>query len=137
MCNIISERSHVFMASLQAIVSASTLPLSIIIVGVGDADFGAMEELDGDVVRISSNGRTAARDIVQFVPFRDFLKGCERSGGRGRGGRVDPNTARVRLAREVLAEVPTQFLSFMKDNSVKPGTSQVSDATLPQCPTMM
>uniref|UniRef100_A0A6A7FQ31 Copine-8-like n=1 Tax=Hirondellea gigas TaxID=1518452 RepID=A0A6A7FQ31_9CRUS len=127
----------------EAIVAASGLPLSIIIVGVGNADFSAMEELDGDAVRISSNGRTAVRDIVQFVPFREFLKGMEgKAGARGGvgGGRMDPNAARIRLAREVLAEVPSQFLSFMKDNSVKPGTGGAhgrSSATLPMCPSLL
>jgi hypothetical protein len=58
----------------QAIVEASTLPMSIIIVGVGNAEFDAMEELDGDTVRLSSRGKVAARDIVQFVPMREFLK---------------------------------------------------------------
>ena len=95
-----------------------------------------MEELDGDVVRISYEGRQASRDIVQFVPFRDFLKGVEgsRGGGRGTGpvalgGRIDPNTARLRLAREVLAEVPDQFLSFMKENRVKPGQAGPSTSS--------
>ena len=47
---------------VQAIVAASTLPLSIIIVGVGNADFEAMEELDGDTVRLTApDGRVAAR----------------------------------------------------------------------------
>ena len=42
--------------------------------GVGTADFEAMEELDGDTVRLTApDGRVAARDIVQFVPFRNFL----------------------------------------------------------------
>ncbi|XP_071531309.1 copine-8-like [Panulirus ornatus] len=104
----------------EAIVNASTLPLSIIIVGVGGADFDNMEELDGDVVRLSSNGRYAARDIVQFVPFRDFLKG---------GG--DPNLARLRLAREVLAEIPDQILSYMKTNNITPQPSKINDAHLP------
>lgn len=56
-----------------AIVNASKLPMSIIIVGVGGADFSAMEFLDGDdgVLR-SSSGEPAVRDIVQFVPFRKF-----------------------------------------------------------------
>ena len=44
---------------------ASALPLSIIIVGIGDADFEAMDVLDGDDVRLSSRGRYAERDIVQ------------------------------------------------------------------------
>jgi hypothetical protein len=34
--------------TVDAIVNASGLPLSIIIVGVGSADFTAMEELDAD-----------------------------------------------------------------------------------------
>ena len=51
--------------------NASSLPLSIIIVGVGRANFAAMDELDGDAVRLSYEGKFADRDIVQFVPFRD------------------------------------------------------------------
>lgn len=52
----------------EAIVNASMLPLSIIIVGVGNADFEAMRELDGDAVKLSSYGRFAQRDIVQVRP---------------------------------------------------------------------
>lgn len=57
----------------HAVVQASKLPMSIIIVGVGNADFAAMEFLDGDsrVLR-SHTGEEAVRDIVQFVPFRNF-----------------------------------------------------------------
>ena len=55
---------------MQAIVEASAYPMSIIIVGVGEADFEAMEELDGDAVRVSYRGKLAQRDIVQFVPYR-------------------------------------------------------------------
>lgn len=47
--------------------------MSIIIVGVGGADFGAMEFLDSDDKLLRSpNGDVASRDIVQFVPFREF-----------------------------------------------------------------
>ncbi|KAI3355082.1 hypothetical protein L3Q82_017957 [Scortum barcoo] len=56
-----------------AIVEASRLPMSIIIVGVGGADFSAMEFLDSDDKLLHSpSGDVAFRDIVQFVPFRDF-----------------------------------------------------------------
>lgn len=56
-----------------AIVAASRLPMSIIIVGVGKADFTDMEILDGDDGRLKSiTGEPAIRDIVQFVPFRKF-----------------------------------------------------------------
>ena len=57
----------------DAIVRASRLPLSIIIVGVGPADFKAMELLDGDDGKLRSTlGEAIARDIVQFVPYRQF-----------------------------------------------------------------
>lgn len=57
----------------SAIVAASRLPMSIIIVGVGGADFGAMEFLDSDDKLLRSpHGDVASRDIVQFVPFREF-----------------------------------------------------------------
>lgn len=90
--------------------NASTLPLSIIIVGVGNADFEAMEELDGDTVRLTApDGRMAARDIVQFVPFRNFLR-------QG----INSQLSRLHLAKEVLAEIPDQFLGYMKTNRIVP-----------------
>lgn len=62
---------------------ASHLPMSVIIVGVGNADFSDMQMLDGDdgILR-SPKGEPVLRDIVQFVPFRNFkhvrtdLGGC-------------------------------------------------------------
>jgi len=94
----------------KAIVEASTLPLSIIIVGVGNADFDAMDELDGDDVRLTTpDGKMAARDIVQFVPFRNFLKGG-----------MNSQSAGLHLAKEVLAEIPDQFIGFMKANRIVP-----------------
>lgn len=66
---VITDMDH----TRNAIVNASRLPMSIIIVGVGPADFKAMELLDGDdgVLR-STVGEAVARDIVQFVPFLKF-----------------------------------------------------------------
>jgi len=59
----------------RAIVYASTLPYSIIIVGVGSADFSAMDALDCDSGLLRDHdGHVAQRDIVQFVPFRNFEK---------------------------------------------------------------
>ena len=45
------------------------------ILGVGNADFDAMDDLDGDGKLLKSpiNGQRASRDIVQFVPFRKFI----------------------------------------------------------------
>ena len=54
------------------IVEASVLPISIIIVGIGEADFTSMEILDGDNGIINSKGQKGMRDLVQFVQFRNF-----------------------------------------------------------------
>ena len=48
------------------------LPLSIIIVGIGNADFGKMNALDGDNGLFNSSKQRCPRDIVQFVPFNKF-----------------------------------------------------------------
>lgn len=60
-------------ATCEAVVQASKLPMSVIIVGVGDADFEVMEQLDADGGPLRTRrGEAAARDIVQFVPYRRF-----------------------------------------------------------------
>ena len=92
----------------RAIISASSLPLSLIIVGVGDADFGDMNALDSDNSRLLRSGHLVAqRDIVQFVEMRQFVSGA---------GRWD----KEQLARSVLAEIPTQLCSYMKRKSFRP-----------------
>jgi len=90
-------------ATREAIVHASQLPLSIIIVGVGGEDFSSMEFLDGDKRVLQHNGMPAARDIVQFVALRDIL-------GKFGG---DPIATRAALGRQVLSEVPRQLCEFM------------------------
>uniref|UniRef100_A0A8D3BAZ9 Copine Va n=1 Tax=Scophthalmus maximus TaxID=52904 RepID=A0A8D3BAZ9_SCOMX len=95
----------------EAIVNAAKLPMSIIIVGVGQAEFDAMVELDGDDIRISSRGKLAERDIVQFVPFRDYM---DRTGNHV--------LSMARLAKDVLAEIPDQLISYMKSRGIKPNS---------------
>ncbi|KAG0576615.1 hypothetical protein KC19_5G094200 [Ceratodon purpureus] len=87
--------------TIAAIVEASYLPLSLLIVGVGNADFSAMDFLDSDDKKLTSQtGRVAARDIVQFVPIR--------------GGSLES------AATKLLKELPDQLLSYMKTNGVLP-----------------
>ncbi|NXO97021.1 CPNE5 protein, partial [Certhia brachydactyla] len=68
----------------------------------------AMVELDGDDIRISSRGKGAERDIVQ-VPTSPM---------RCLGTPSQPT--QQGLAREVLAEIPDQLLSYMKARGIKP-----------------
>ena len=89
-------------ATIDLVCELSEMPCSIIIIGVGRADFSAMEELDGDGGRIrNSRGIAAARDIVQFVEFNQCV-------------------ARGNLAEEVLKEVPEQVCSYMERIGFKP-----------------
>ena len=90
-------------ATKTAIVRASQYPLSIVIIGVGNADFTEMNILDGDEKRISANGEFAKRDIVQFVPFRDFV-----------------SHGIALLAQQVLQEIPDQFLLYMQQQKIIP-----------------
>ena len=91
--------------SINAIVDATKLPLSIIIVGVGDADFSNMDTLDADdnPLRHSQSGKLMERDIVQFVPFNEF-KDCHFSV----------------IAKETLEEVPGQVTGFMAMHNIHP-----------------
>ncbi|MCJ8735883.1 hypothetical protein PDJAM_G00252600 [Pangasius djambal] len=104
----------------ESIVNASCLPMSIIIVGVGSAEFDEMVELDGDEVRISSRGRFAERDIVQFVPFRDYID--------PRGNHI---LSMARLAKDVLAEIPDQFLYYMRTRGIKPSSTPSAYSSKP------
>lgn len=88
----------------DALVRASDLPLSILIVGVGNADFKQMEILDADNGQRleSSTGRIATRDIVQFVPMRDVHHG------------------EISMVQALLEELPGQFLTYMRSRDIKP-----------------
>ncbi|KTG31762.1 hypothetical protein cypCar_00005949 [Cyprinus carpio] len=91
----------------HAIVQAAKLPMSIIIIGVGNADFTAMEFLDGDSSALRSyTGEEAVRDIVQFVPFRDFR-----------------NAPKETLAKSVLAELPQQVTQYFKQRNLSPSNT--------------
>ena len=56
--------------TIDELVEGSFLPLSVIIIGVGNADFSNMINLDYDNnLLVNSKRVKAARDLVQFVPF--------------------------------------------------------------------
>ena len=90
--------------TIDEIVRGSSLPLSIIIVGVGSEDFSSMDVLDADDEPLYSRTykKYMERDIVQFVPFREFKN--------------NP----VILAKETLEEVPNQLLSFFQKERIVP-----------------
>eukprot|EP01040_Poterioochromonas_malhamensis_P007719 gene7719-8337_t len=90
-------------ATMRTLIRASGLPLSVVIVGVGSADFNEMKRLDSDSGLLTFNRETAIRDIVQFVPFRAVA---------AQGTSV--------LAQELLAEIPTQIINFLEGKKIIP-----------------
>lgn len=110
-------------ATINSIIDASRLPISIIIVGVGDADFQAMDELDSDDAKLTIDGQSAERDIVQFVPLNRFLS----HGGQFVRSQAD-------LARAVLAEIPDQMTGFMKSRGYAPSPMKNASTLPPTAP---
>ncbi|KAF4524328.1 hypothetical protein B566_EDAN005386 [Ephemera danica] len=100
--------------TIKAIVSASSLPISIVIVGIGNADFKNMVKLDADKIALNSeDGTRAKRDIVQFVSYQSLLN-------------ADKSTAKALLAKKMLEEIPTQLLSYMNLYDITPGSPTIS-----------
>jgi len=80
-------------------------PLSIIIVGLGEhGNFDDMVLLDNDRGQLQDlkGGHGPERDIVQFVPFRDYAH--------------DP----MKLAEETLYEVPDQLIEYFTSKEIYP-----------------
>ena len=80
-------------ATAEVLKQIAHAPLSVVIVGVGNADFSDMRFLD-DV--------NCDRDIAQFVPFNQH---CSDS---------------VALTSETLKEIPAQLTGYFQRNGIKP-----------------
>ena len=93
--------------TVEALVDASFLPLSVIIIGIGNDHFKEMIELDGDDNPLTNKrGVKRMRDIVQFVPFNKY--------------KYDPNE----LAAQVLEEVPRQIIEYYSAYKIDPENLQ-------------
>jgi hypothetical protein len=73
----------------------SDAPLSVVIVGVGDADFSSMQFLD-------DCGKPGRRDIAQFVQFNKHSHDS------------------VALTSETLKEIPNQLVGYFQSKSIAP-----------------
>jgi hypothetical protein len=81
-------------ATAQVLRQISNAPLSVVIVGLGDADFSSMQFLD-DVC-------TGDSDIAQFVAFNQHSKNS------------------VELTSETLREIPDQLVKYFQRNKIQP-----------------
>ena len=89
--------------TIDELVEGSFLPLSVIIIGVGKADFSNMDCLDADnKPLVNSQGVKSVRDLVQFVPFLKYES--------------NPKY----LAMEVLEEIPKQIIEYYEQKDIEP-----------------
>ena len=94
--------------TINSLVEASYLPISVIIIGIGNADFSAMNRLDADEEPLyDKDERKADRDLVQFVPFKNFQNDGEK------------------LAEQVLEEVPRQIVEYYQRKKIPPGEKKM------------
>lgn len=114
---------------VSEIIRASSLPLSVLLVGVGDADFGPLKaalniqgsESGGWSGRSSSSGSTsparsllrtartiAARDMVRFVACQDLPRSSSSS--------FDQEA----LAQALLQELPRHICSYFACHKIQP-----------------
>ena len=86
--------------TVKLLIDCESLPLSVIIIGIGTSDFSNMVRLDGDEEPLTdNNGRVTKRDLVQFVEYEKFKKGYYK-------GNYEE------LSEEVLKEIPKQIEEF-------------------------
>ena len=99
---------HDMKDTVDLIVHASGLPMSVIIIGVGNEKFKMMKKLDADKSALEDrNGNRAKRDCVQFVKFKKFR-----------------NRPINELAEKVLEEMPSQIVTYMTQNGIAPQRKQ-------------
>jgi hypothetical protein len=95
---------------ISQIIDCGSLPISLIIIGIGNGDFTKMRRLDDDDCQlVDSNGRRTRRDLVQFVEFSKF------------------NHNSVELAREVLEELPRQVEEYYEMMGLTPRQIQTQN----------
>jgi hypothetical protein len=85
----------------QQLVEASEDPLSVVIVGIGDANFSGMEFLDDH-----DQSKDGGRDITKFVRFSDYKSFNA-------------------LTEAVLDEIPDQLVEYFYNREIMPG--QIED----------
>jgi len=82
------------------LIAASKEPLSVVILGIGDADFSGMEFLDSFDTEVE-----AGRDITKFVEFNDYK-------------------SYNALTEAVLDEIPDQLVDYYYEKGIMPGEGE-------------
>ncbi|RUS78779.1 hypothetical protein EGW08_013463 [Elysia chlorotica] len=99
---------------VKKLVDASSLPLSVIIVGVGPSDFTLMEQFQQSAATPLFDGSTrkkAERSNVHFTAFKaDALS----------------NGSQALVVQETIGALSTQVLQYMKQRNISPGMERLT-----------
>jgi len=115
-----------FVETKQVLVQMSKQPISVVLVGVGRGDMGAMVQLDSDRARLSWGEEQAERDIVQFVELDKYIPGGVLDPSKF-NHELEPPESRLRLARAVLQEIPRQVSEYMRKNGIAPRVPDIPE----------
>ncbi len=89
--------------TISIIIKLSMLPVSIVIIGMGNSNFEFLKTLDSDNDDLINNeGYKTMRDIVQFVPF------------------LKNESNKEKLNQELFDEIPQQILDYYENNEMDP-----------------
>lgn len=80
--------------TLQELIKLSHLPISVVIIGIGNQDFGKMNSFDFSNGPLRRGRTVAKRPFVQFVPYNAFRGDLSK------------------LAEKVLGNIPDQVMSY-------------------------
>ncbi|CAC5359502.1 unnamed protein product [Mytilus coruscus] len=103
--------------TIRRVVSVSHLPLSIIIIGVGPADFSLMGQFNSDREVKLKNDKTKEEALRRNTYFAAFKKDHTNTSTN--------ISANIVKARESFAALSVQILEYMKINSIHPNKAKI------------
>jgi len=98
--------------TLNSLIEAANVPLSVIMIGMGDGDFESFENLDSQLGLFE----TARRDYVSFIVYRDYEEDLNK------------------LKNKLVQEIPEQILEYVE---TEPGLREESKEKIGKVPTYL
>ncbi|XP_064488567.1 copine-8-like [Ornithodoros turicata] len=109
------------LSTLDTLVGASSAPMSVIFVGIGDNELPFFKEIEAKKLRQRTQSRTTAeRDFVSTVAMKDYM-----------------SSKRLHdLPKDALCDVPDHVMQFLALNDIKPKEKKppVGDTAVPVRP---
>jgi len=96
--------------TIAAITEAMAHPISILIVGIGDSNFPALNQIN-DEWKSPKRNLTSDREMLHFIPFRAYRSQCN-----------------SRLKIDSLRKISSELVTYMKKKEITPNLSSAIDS---------